>query len=64
MGGGEHLTLVDDIVGQLTRAGWLTDSVFFPHTQNRISFEGGAIQGPPLSLSSSSGGGDGDKKEA
>ena len=36
----EQLTLVDDIVGQLTRAGWLTDSVFFPHTQNRISFEG------------------------
>jgi len=39
----EHLTLVDVIVGQLTRAGWLTDSVFFPHTQNRISFEGSSM---------------------
>jgi len=39
----EHLTLVDDIVGQLTGAGWLTDSVFFPHTQNRISFAGSSM---------------------
>ncbi|TFJ80709.1 hypothetical protein NSK_007886 [Nannochloropsis salina CCMP1776] len=38
----ETITRVDDIVGQVKQAGWLIDSVFFPHTQNRIAFEGAA----------------------
>lgn len=31
-------SVVEDVLQQLAQAGWLTDSVFFPHTQNRVSF--------------------------
>ncbi len=34
-GGG---SIMEDALQQLVQAGWLTDSVFFPHTQNRVSF--------------------------
>lgn len=31
--------VMEDVMQQIKRAGWLTDSIFFPHTQNRAAFE-------------------------
>lgn len=47
-GGGVVLSsVVEDVIRQLSQAGWLTDSVFFPHTQNRVALllDGGDGEG-------------------